>query len=694
VIRVLVLSVVFATVVVASDPPPFRWAQPVVPGGSGPNRLVLDVPVLTGARPLRFDATGRFLSGLEDLRLTNGDGTEVPYLLLAPPVVQASWWSGRLQPIPATDDASGFELDLGQLERADRLRLSGLPGPFLKRGRIEASGDRTHWVVLAEQTTVFDLPDEGLRRLEVAFDPTPLRYVRVTWDDRSSGRLPLPAAANVRSAAAALPAPPPAVLVPVAFERRPSEPGTSRFRIVLPGTGLPIRAFELDVGGDHLTRSARISEPQLAGETVAPRELGAAALRRVTRDGLAASDLRIPVATPREMSIELVVDDGDNPPLELQAVRAELPPLPVVYFESPDGAALTAKYGVADLAAPRYDLEAARETLARGTTPAAAATWGGRAPLEVPPPPEPPPAEAGVPTAGATIDRSVFHWIREIPPGPGGLTSLRLDAAVLAHSDGLGDVRLIDGEGRQIPYVVEQVGEPLVVALEPPSRPAEPDDDERVTTHRLSLPYRRLPQARLVLETNDRVFDRHVVVRGDLRFRPSGDERDRRRVRERRREDPFERVATVAWRHADPARDAPAITIDLPPLQGMTVLIDVDDGDNQPLAITSARLLLPTRRLRFVRIPDTQPVLAYGAIGLGSPRYDISLLAPRIVGAPAHEIDPLPEAAGAAEGSDESDLVLAPEHDHRLMFWAVLGVSVVALLAILGRLLRVEGAGA
>jgi hypothetical protein len=265
---------------------------------------------------------------------------------------------------------------------------------------------------------------------------------------------------------------------------------------------------------------------------------------------------------------------------------------------------------------------------------------------------------------------------------------------VLAHSDGLGDVRLIDGEGRQIPYVVEQVGEPLVVALPTPSRQAEPHDDERVTTHRLSLPYRRLPQARLVLETNDRVFDRHLVVRGDPGLRASGDARDRRRARERRRDDPFERVATVAWRHADPSRDAPAITIDLPLLQSTTVLIDVDDGDNQPLVITSARLMLPTRRLRFVRVPGVEPVLAYGAIGLGSPRYDISLLAPRILGASAHEIDPLPETAVVGEGSDESDLALAPERDHRLVFWAVLGASVVALLAILGRLLRVEGAGA
>jgi len=153
-------------------------------------------------------------------------------------------------------------------------------------------------------------------------------------------------------------------------------------------------------------------------------------------------------------------------------------------------------------------------------------------------------------------------------------------------------------------------------------------------------------------------------------------------------------VATVAWRHADPSRAASAITIDLPPLQGTTVLLDVDDGDNQPLVITTARLLLPTRRLRFVRAAGVEPVLAYGAEGLGPPRYDIALLAPRILGASAHEIDPLPEVAAAAEGPDESDEGYPSERNHRLVFWSVLGASIVALLAVLARLLRVEGAGA
>ena len=669
--RAIVVALLVAATAVAGGPPEFHYARPVTPGAAGPNALVVDVPLLSGARPLRFDATGRFGGGLEDLRLFGADGDEVPYLVVAPPSVERRWQSGRLQPIVSTKEASGFEVDLGEVVRADRLRLTGLPGPLLKRVRLEGSGDRQHWVVLAPDTTVFDLPEEGLRRMEIGFEASPVRHLRVTWDDRSSAPVPLPAAVSVAIAATIAPSP---VLVPLVFERRASEPGTSRFRIRLPGPGLPIRAFELDCGGEHLLRGARVNEPQLTGEAVTPRQLGTGVLRRVTRADAVASDLRVAVATPHELEVELVVDDADNPPLELQAVRAELPALPSLYFESRDGAALVTKFGAPDLAAPRYDLEAARGALREAE--AAPATWGERASLPVSPPADAEDVQEGIATVGAPIDVSVFRYMRAIPPGPPGLTALRLDAAALAHSRG-GDVRLVDATGRQIPYVVEHLGEPLVVALPAPTvEPASTrPDSARVTTYRVQLPYRRLPGARLVLETTERVFERHVVVR------------DERRPRDPRSHEHSATLRTATWRHADPRRPPPALTIELPPVDATSVLIDVDDGDNSPLPVRSARLLLATRRLRFVRTSAAEPSLAYGAASLAAPRYDLTLLAPRILGAPAHETDPLAEPAGVAD-TDAADE--HPDVVGRRVFWVVLGGAVLVLLVVLARLLRVE----
>ncbi len=668
------LAVVLALAVAASTvaaPPRFRHARPITPAESGANGLVVDVPLLAGARPLRFDGGGRLVGGLEDLRLFTANGAEVPYLVVAQPVPTPQWTTGRIVPILGTDEWSGFEVDLASAQAIDRVRLTGIPGPFMKRARVEGSGDRARWIVLAAEATLFDLPAERLRRTEVAFEPQTLRYVRVTWDDRNSARVPPPTGATAELAEeTAAPAP---ARFQLAVERRPSEPGTSRFRLRLPGPGLPIRALEFECGGDHLLRGVRVTEPQLAGTELAPRELGAGTLRRAVRDDLVAADLHVAIIAPREPELEIVVDDGDNPPLELQSVWAEMPALPWIYFERVDGAGLTARFGDPALGAPRYDIEAMRDRV-RGAAPPLAA-WGDVV-AEAEPTPEPP-AEAGdgVPAVGAGIDVAQFRYLRAVPDGPPGLTAIRLDAAALAHSPSLADLRLVDDADRQIPYIIERIGEPTSIDLDAPT-PLPPGDGRsaaRESRYRVSMPYERLPNARLVVETTARVFERQLGL--VVEESPA----------DRRSELRLERVRTLSWRHGDPDTPASALTIEVPPLDTTAVILTVDDGDNQPLPLVKPRLLLPTYRVRFVRTGDGPLTLVYGARDVTAPRYDLALLAPRLLGASASELVPEPEEESTLASRDQHGTVR-----ERQVFWGALTVAVAALLVVLARLLRVE----
>jgi len=180
----------------------FQYERAVIPGGSGPNRLRLDVPLLVDAQPLRYASRAgtppAFLGGLGDVRLYDASGREVGYLLIAPPVPAERWQDGSILPIQATEEESGFEVDLRGAARIDRLRLGGIPAPFLKRARIQGSGDRNHWSVLVGSTTLFDLPDERLTHLEIGFAPGEFQYLRVTWDDRNSAPVALPARVAAR----------------------------------------------------------------------------------------------------------------------------------------------------------------------------------------------------------------------------------------------------------------------------------------------------------------------------------------------------------------------------------------------------------------------------------------------------------------------------------------------------------------
>src|SRR5205823_5725355 len=234
------------------------------------------------------------------------------------------------------------------------------------------------------------------------------------------------------------------------------------------------------------------------------------------------------------------------------------------------------------LSAPRYDLEAERERVPALTL--VTARWGPAREITV----TASDSTGAIPTAGATIDPRTFRYARTIPLGTRGLATLPLDAAALAHGT-LSDVRIATDDGHQIPFLVERLDEPLSVALPVPDRLTSGRDPASRSRYRIRLPYAGLPASRLVMHTDARVFDRQVA----LEVLPSSDD-------PRGREGMITLAAT-SWRHTDPDVPAPALDVALPALQAAELSLVIDEGDNAPLPIRDATLLLPAYRLRFFR---------------------------------------------------------------------------------------------
>ena len=653
----------------------WRHERELRPAAPGPNRASVDVPLVSGGDPFRVtrreagngsgDVTWVARGGLKDLRFLDEAGREVPYLLVEPASTAPEWFAGTtLLPIASTKASRGFEVDLGRPAAIDRFRVEGLPAPFLKRVRLEGSGDRSRWTVLVSEASLFQLPEERMERLDLDFAPGTFRYLRLTWNDASSARLPLPRRGRARLVTrhAALTS----LRVQVPFERRASEPGVSRYRLRLPGPRLPVVGIELEVDAGNVLRPARVSEGRLSDAQVIPVELGRAVLRRAVREEVVASELRVPLDQPREPEIELVIEDGDNPPLALTGVIAVFAELPWIYLESADGQPVRAVYGGRDLPAPRYDLEAARPTL--DAVAMAAASWGEARTLAVPTRPE---DDRALPTTGAAVDVSTFRFSRLIAAGAPGLTALKLDPAALAHGR-FTDLRIATPDGRQVPYLVEKLDEPLTVPLavlekvtgEVPGIPPAAAGSRSI--YRLRLPDSGLPAARLVLHTTARVFDRpvRVVVTPD---------------KNGRRDSSGNTVADARWQHADPDTSAPPLTLRIPSLPASTAWVVVDEGDNSPLPLTEPTLLLPAYRLRFFREADVDLRLLYGREDLDAPRYDLALLAPRLLGASAAEVTAGPEQA-LPEGK-RAQVSMS-------VFWGALVLAVVVLTILVVRLVR------
>jgi hypothetical protein len=179
----------------------------------------------------------------------------------------------------------------------------------------------------------------------------------------------------------------------------------------------------------------------------------------------------------------------------------------------------------------------------------------------------------------------------------------------------------------------------------------------------VSLPYDSLPPGtRLVLRTDARVFSREVAI-----LFPRTSDRERRELV----------VQRAQWRSADPETAPPPLSLDVAQLRTRRVELRVDEGDNTPLDIRSAELVIESTALRFYH-PGVPLTLVYGNANAARPQYDLALIAPRLFGQPANELalTPVPPPA-------END----PGRDHRL-FWIGIAVAALVLIAVLVRILR------
>jgi hypothetical protein len=644
--------------------------RPIVTVGSGPQKLRVDTPLLVAAErfaTVAVDADGaQARDGLGDLRLVDRDGREVPYLLMTPPARRPLWVPGSILPIAETKKTSGFDVDLAQTRLIDALAVDGVPAPFLKRLMLEGSGDRTHWTVLVREGTLFDLPDDRVRQTTLSFTPGSYRYFRVTWDDTNSARVRTPEQVRAREGTQ-LPETPP-LRATVVFERQASEPGKSRYRLHLPAAGLPIVAIVLDAGRGDVFRTATALESRFNGVRADPVELGRARLLQTEQGPGSAGVLRLPIERPHATELQLVIDDGSNPMLNLDTIAVEFADLPVIYFEAPAGP-ITARYGHRSGSVPQYDLEAKRHNVNLDKLPSA--SWGDPRPTATAAAPAPAPA---MPDRGAKLDAGAFRYRRSLPEGAAGLVALQLDAAVLSHSrgpqSGFADVRVVDDDGYQIPYLIERRDEPLSIDLSiqkatPDIRELRESGGGNRSAYAIALPYTKLPGSRLVLQTSDRVFRRPVQIAVE------------RSPDRQHRDSWFETLAWAEWQHADQSAAAAPLELPFSSRDATRLLLLVNEGDNRPLTIIGARLLLPSWRVRFFR-PAARLSLIYGREDASAPQYDLALLAPVVLGADARDLT----AADEAGGGNAGEAILSPR-----LFWIGLGVAVAILLLLIVRLI-------
>ncbi len=633
----------------ALDPADWKHRQTLPVDRVGVHKLALPPATLGLARP-----------GLEDLRLLDPEGREVPFAFTqSAPSVPVTLRPPASFRASLTDSATQLLLETGTTTPLEILTLTSPAPSFLKALHLEISTDGAPWETLVERAALFR--QFGAEQLRVELQRRTASHLRITIDDARSRPVPFTGATLQLSGTAS---PEVTLPIPVRVLRREEFAGESVLALDLGGAHVPLAALVFATTEPLFARTLRFAVNELRDDTAVERTLGRGPIWRVAAEGLpATARLDVPVhftAPSRELLVHIA--NGDSPPLAIDAVSARQRPRWLVFRASSTGT-YTFLAGHPQIAAPRYDLATLADAL-RNTAPSSL----------VPGAPEPNPAYrarealADTPLRGAALDVAAWTFRKTVRLASPGVQQLELDLDVLAHAQsGLADLRLMR-DGTQLPYLLERptLTRWTALTLSPAHDPKRP----RLSRWEIKLPRAGLPVTRLTLTASTALFQRHLRFfekRRDLR----GDSAERT-------------LAEIDWSKSPGEDRALAVVLSATPTTD-TLLLETDNGDNPPLVLASARAAYPVVRLFFKPEAGDAPLaLCYGNRAATAPRYDLALVAGRILAA---------EKSAALLGAEEktgpkqtaSDLLGSLRGGP--LFWGVLSLVIVGLLVVVAKLL-------
>jgi hypothetical protein len=382
--------------------------------------------------------------------------------------------------------------------------------------------------------------------------------------------------------------------------------------------------------------------------------------------------------------LRLEIDDGDAPPLEMLTVSAVMRQ-PALVFDLPGSEGEAARgllrFGGGRAHRPRYQLQSllpsAGETL-RGSEAEAAARLYDPSQLGLarlgPSRPNPAfdasPALAFAMHPGAEIDGRAYSHRRvlHIDPSPEGLSRLVLAPEDVAHSEGgLADLRVVDDDARQWPYLMqpEAVERALPLVLE--SR----ETRRKVSRYALGLPISPLTARGITLRSGAPFFDRA------FRLDALDGEGERREV--------------ARGRITKDARRPRPVEIGFAPQPTHGFVLEVEDGDDAPLGIDGVEVRTRLPQL-FLVAPPGRYWLLVGQPDASAPHYELERVRDVVLAVSSHSVatealEPNPDFSLAARLRSEDG---PAGWIQRGLIWGVLGLAVVVLIALTLRVVRSE----
>ena len=396
-------------------------------------------------------------------------------------------------------------------------------------------------------------------------------------------------------------------------------------------------------------------------------------------------DQEVPVrAAARGDRLRIAIDDGDSPPLADLGFAAVVRQPSLIFALPPASSGAAAgvlRFGGGRAHPARYDLSGLLpppDAAATGRRAEAAALLYDPAvvhparlqPVRPNPAYDRTPALAFAMHPGAALDAAVFSHTRRltVPDAPEGLSRLRLapeDLAVLR--DDLADLRVSDESSRQWPYLLDRDAATDLAPLSVTGPRAERAGHSSYDLIPRAAPLR---VERIVLEVDGGFFDRGFVLEG--RVAGGGNE------------------TLSRGRVARPPGERRPVLVDLRPTRVVSLKLTIDDGDDAPLAIRSARARVTLPEI-YLTAPAGRYLLLMGSGAPEAPRYELERVRDVVLAVQA-----APIAAAPVEANRDFSLrgrLGGALLRQKLLLWAVLVGAAVVLAGLTLRLARRPAAG-
>ncbi len=630
-------------------PNEWRFSQTIDVPATGLVRVNVPLETLDAARP-----------DLADVRIADSTGREVPYLIDRPMPRRESVLRSQELRTALEPTATRITLTTGTRSALKGVTFETPQGvEFIKAVGVEGSHDGTTWLQLASDKPIFRMAG-GAANPSISFSEGVWEFLRLTVDDSRTAAVPI-TGVLLQVAETNAPAEP----FPLTIKTRDESSRLTRLSIGLGAMNLTVASLGIETTDPLFVRPVTIAVPELANENIGEQTLCAGSVYRVDFNGKVESQVEIPIDRQvygRELI--LLIDNGDSPPLVINAVHGSRRVTNLLFFAREAGRYQLLS-GNSQCAAPRYDLSDLDNQLKN-----VGAIEGRAGPLIANADYRQPDNLAALPLTGAKIDVAAWKFRKPIQLSKLGAQQIELDPDVLVHAAvDLRDLRIVVDD-RQLPFLFERPS----ISRSLPLVSAEASDLKKPRLSRWSL---KLPQAGIPITRITCAADSALLQREMRLWEEATDDRGDKFSRE---------LGHATWKRVpgETAREF-AIHLDAVP-RGDMLLLETDNGDNPAIKLHDFRGHYPVSRIVFKTASDSmQPIwLYYGNPDAALPHYDVALIADQLSRA-----ERAPATLGPQENmnSKTERIIQSLSGSALYIFWGVLGVVVVGLLLLISRLL-------